>query len=238
MNIEYVDDEELENEVKQKEKSSQKNDEVTPLYVTNTKNYNSNEFEIITPEEVERFHKLDEINNPNPEFKEAIKNIENVTNRQLTKEEYFKAADVYATILAERDEERKKNYEGKYVINPIKKEKYFQLILENKPVNTAMRELVRDYENSKLEDIEKAMEDAQTEDIGFLELKENKRINIHYKGKCRIASDQGGKVIVIDNKNDVDLLRMKYRKEWIDKKFPDTVEKAQIRIREEDGEFI
>jgi rhodanese-related sulfurtransferase len=232
---EYVDDEELENEIR--DASGKDIVEADPSrYVTNTKIYNSMKFEIISPEEVERAHQINAMNNPNQEFKDAVTLIEKNNNKTLTKEEYIKAADSYATILAERDEERKKNYEGKYVINPIKKEKYFQMLLENKPVENAIRELVRDYENSLVNPLEKALEEAQKNEANVLEVKKNRAINFHYKGKCRIASDEGGKVIVIDNKNDVDLLRMKYRKEWIEKRFPEEVNK-QTPLSVEDGDF-
>jgi hypothetical protein len=234
MEFEYVDDDELENELAHTGKDIVEAD--PSRYVTNTRIYNSMKFEIISPEEVERAHQAEIASNPNQEFKDVIDIIEKNNNKKLTKDEYVKVAESYATILAERDEERKKNYEGKYQINPIKKEKYFQMLLDNKPIENAIRELVRDYENSIIDPLEKAFEEAQKNETNVLEVKKNRPINFHYKGKCRIASDEGGKVIVIDNKNDVDLLRMKYRKEWIEKRFPEEIQK-QSPLSSDDGDF-
>jgi hypothetical protein len=209
-------------------------------YETNTKNFDPLYFEVISPEEVQKAHEAYESVNPNPEFHEAVALIEKANSRKLTRDEYVKAADSYAAILAERDEERRKTYEGKYNINPMVKQKILQLLLENKPAGTAMRELVRDYEDSMLAPLADALQEARGGERKTMEVKKNRQgkklINIRYKGKCRIASDENGKVIVIDNKNDVNLLHMKYRKEWIDKKYPNDVKGKQIRT--DDDEFV
>jgi hypothetical protein len=207
-------------------------------YKTNTKNIDVTTFTIISPEEVDKIAEQEELNNPNPEFTQALKDIEKMNSKPLSKEEYFKAANAYATILAERDEEKKKNYEGKYDINPIKKDKYLELILTNKPVTNAFAETMKDYENSVIAPLIQAYEQAQKEDANaVLELKRKNRINLRYKGKCRIASDEGGKIIIIDNKNDVDLLRMKYRKEWIEKKYPERLKGEQTVTSVNDDEY-
>jgi hypothetical protein len=204
-------------------------------HVTNTKDYDPTRFDIISPEEATIEIEQEERKNPNQEFTTAIKDIVKIKNAPLTKEEYIKAADAYATILAERDEEKKKNYEGKIDINPIKKETYLNLLLSNKPVTNALAESMKMYEDSIINPIMNALEKAQKEKATALELKKNKRVNLRYKGKCRIATDEGGKVIIIDNKNDVDLLRMKYRKEWIDKRYPEEIKgKASTNMLEDD----
>jgi hypothetical protein len=204
-------------------------------HVTNTKDYNPNKFDIISPEDIMRQIEREEKNNPNPEFTQAIHELEKIKNSPLSKEEYIKAADSYASILAERDEDKKKNYEGKYQINPIKKEKYLELILTNIPVTNAFEESMKTYENSLIKPLEDAFEKAQKDENTVIEMKRNTRVNMRYKGKCRIAVDEGGKVIIIDNKNDVDLLRMKYRKEWIEKRYPaDTIGKPIANVLDDD----
>jgi hypothetical protein len=205
-------------------------------YVTNTKNYDTMKFDIISPEELENESERRETNNPNPEFYDSIKYLEDMYQRQLTKEEYLKACDTYATILVERDEEKRKNYEGHYQINPIKKERYFKLLLQNKPVDTAFQESMKEYEGVMVDSVLSAYNEAKEKEMKVLNMKDNNRVNVRYKGKCRIAVDEGGKVVVIDNKNDVNLLRMKYRKEWIDKHYPDIDKPIAIRP-DEDDEF-
>jgi hypothetical protein len=206
-------------------------------HVTNTKKYDTTKLEIISPETVMKENETHEKDNPNPEFTDALKELTKIYKRPLTKNEYIKACDSYATILAEKDEEKKKNYDGKYIINPINKERYLRLLLENKPVTNAFRESMQEYENVMVNSVLEAYGRAKENELKVLEIKPEKRVNVRYKGKCRIASDQSGKVVIIDNKNDVNLLRMKYRKEWIDKKYPDEFNPKMIRPDGED-EFV
>jgi hypothetical protein len=238
MEIEYEDEEATtqdNNKLNVHETNESKEDRLIN-HITNTKNYDPTKFNIISPEKATEEIEREMLNNPNPEFSQAIQNIEKATNRILTKEEYIKAADTYATILAERDEEKKKNYEGKYEINPIRKEKYFELLLNNIPVTNALAESMKTFENSLIAPLMDALEKSKKDEVNVLELKKKARVNLRYKGKCRIAADEGGKVIIIDNKNDVDLLRMKYRKEWIEKKYPE-VKNQQITNVLENDEF-
>jgi hypothetical protein len=206
-------------------------------HVTNTKKYDVTKLEIISPETVTNENTLQELDNPNPEFSEALKELVKKYKRPLTKEEYIKACDGYATILAEKDEENRKNYEGKYQINPINKERYLKLLLENKPVIGAFRESMKEYENAMVNSVLEAYEKAKENEMRVMEMKGKNRVNVRYQGKCRIASDESGKVVIIDNKNDVNLLRMKYRKDWIDKKFPDEINPKVVR-QEDDDEFV
>jgi hypothetical protein len=239
MEIEYEDEEVVQtkdNKLKI-EKAPQIDDKNLDNYITDTKNYDPTKFNIISPEETVIEYEKDQINNPNPEFSLAIKELEGITKRPLTKEEYIKAANTYATILTERDEEKKKNYEGKYEINPIKKDIYLDLILNNKPVSTAFEQSMKEYENNMIAPLMKSFEEARQNELKVLELKKKARVNLRYKGKCRIAADEGGKVIIIDNKNDVDLLRMKYRKAWIEKRFPEKIKGKQESNSLDDDEF-
>jgi hypothetical protein len=207
------------------------------LYFTDTKGYDPTKFDIVSPEQVEEENRREEISNPNPEFSEAINELEKKFNRKLTEKEFLKAADTYATILAERDEEKKAKLEGKYEINPIKKELYFKMILEKEPLTNAFAITMKNYEDQIIEPIIDEMEKVKNNKLKVIEMKRNDPVNLHFDGKCRIASDEGGKVIIIDNKNDVNLLQMKYRKEWIDKKYPDEV-KLKTPISEDDDEFV
>jgi KaiC/GvpD/RAD55 family RecA-like ATPase len=244
----YIDEDELDDLIDKVElpvidKYVHEEDELVKkiTHITTTKEYDTSKLIVISPEEVQAQHERNERDNPNPEFTDALKEIVRRNNRKLTKEEYIKACDSYATILAERDEEKRKNYEGKYIINPIKKETYLKLLLENKPVENAFRDSMKEYENVMVDSVINAYEKAKENELKVLEVnpssKKNNRVNLRYNGKCRIASDEGGKVIIIDNKNDVDLLRMKYRKDWIDKKFPNEINPTAYR-NEDDDEFV
>jgi hypothetical protein len=209
-------------------------------YETNTKNFNPIDLIIESPEETALKRRASLNENPNMEFIDAIRMVENNLDRKLNKEEYIAACDSYATILAERDEEKKANFSGKYDINPIKKEKYKEMLLNNRPVTNVAKEIFEIYEKSMIKPIIDAYKDTVENEPKVIEIKRKDRVNTHYKGKCRIASDEGGKVIVIDHKKDIDLLRMKYRQEWIETKYPKVKDMGVDRMYrdEEDDEFV
>jgi hypothetical protein len=238
MEIEYIDDEEVTNGIVGKE--FQVYDENGQnMHITDTSRYDTTKFDVISPEEIDKENILEEINNPNPGFTNAVKRLGDILDRNLTEEEFLKVADTYATILAERDEENRANYEGKYEINPIKKDLYLGMLLNREPIENAFKKTMKKYEDQMIMPIVNAVENARKNEAKVIEidLKRKKRINIRYKGKCRIASDEDGKVIIIDNKNDVNLLRMKHRKEWIDKRYNTSVPESSIRP-DDDDEFV
>jgi hypothetical protein len=236
MEVEYIDDEDIPGKIVDREFSIH-NEEELVKYQTNTKNYDATKFSVISPEEIEHEELKEEYENPNPEFSQALSDLEKSAKRKLTEEEFLKVADAYAAILVERDEEDKIKYKGKYEINPIKKELYLKMILEREPVEKAFQKSMKNYEEQMLVPLVKEIEETKKNELKVIEMKRNNRVNIRYKGKCRIAADEGGKVIIIDNKNDVDLLHMKYRKEWIDKKYPDAINPSLIRP-DSDDEFV
>jgi hypothetical protein len=173
----------------------------------------------IDPEKIEKKVKEQE-KIANPEFNNVIISLEKEIKRPLTKQEYFKACEIYATILVEQDNKYKNDFEGKIRINPIHKERYVKMLLNNQPVKDAFRIAMEEYEGEQVEDISKEYDKFIKNYSNEINIKEGKRINLKYKGKCRIASDRGGKVIIINNKKDVDLLQHKYRIDWLNKKYP------------------
>jgi hypothetical protein len=236
METEYYYDEDIPGEVGEKELSTYSEEDILS-HRTDTSKYDETKFDVISPEEVMDEEAKENNDNPNPEFTKAITDLEKSIDRQLTQEEFLKVAETYATILVERDEEDSTRYKGEYEINPVKKELYLKMILEKEPVEKAFQKSMKSYEDQMLLPLVMEIEEAQKNELKVIEMKSNNRVNVRYKGKCRIAADEGGKVIVIDNKNDVDLLHMKYRKEWIDKKYPEAANPAMMRI-EDDDEFV
>jgi hypothetical protein len=240
MNEDYIDDDEIEQTIDDTRLSvdKEKNEDDVQNHVTDTRRYDPTRFIVISPEEVMKINEEKSFKDANPGFTNILNNIRDSKNRPLTEEEYFKACDIYAGALAEIDEEKKKDYEGETKINPIKKDQYLRLLLENKPVSIAASETMRMYESDKVNEVEDAYKEAIRNESKVIEIKNGKRINFRYKGKCRIASDESGKVVIIDNKSDVDLLRMKYRQEWIDKKYPDISTPKLIRKDDGDDDFV
>jgi hypothetical protein len=236
MNEDYIDDEEIEQAINNTKLpvDRQKNEDDIVTHITDTKRYDPTQFIVISPEEVMKMNEEKSSGDANPGFTKILNDIKQSKNRPLSRDEYFKACDVYAGALAEIDEEKKKDYEGATKVNPIKKEQYLRLLLENKPVSEVASETMKMYESDKVNEVEHAYKDAIKSESKVIEVKNGKRINLRYKGKCRIASDESGKVVIIDNKSDVDLLRMKYRQEWIDKKYPNIT--TPIMIRKDDGD--
>jgi hypothetical protein len=205
-------------------------------YRTNTKDYDPTMVVITSPEEIKAQNDTYSKENPNGEFSQALSLIEKKIDRNLTSEEYVAACDSYATILAERDEEKKASFNGTYDINPVKKEVYKEMLLKNEPVENVTKQMFSNYEKSVIKPIIDTYKEVLQNEPRVIELKNNARVNTHFKGRCRIASDESGKVIIIDNKKDVDLLRMKYRQEWIERRYPNIKDMEAGVIMREDGE--
>jgi N-methylhydantoinase A/oxoprolinase/acetone carboxylase beta subunit len=239
MKEEYIDDEVLEKANSQGINIENNNVDDKIKHITNTKGYDPTRFVVISPEEVMKEHERLAAD-PNPEFTKILNDVEKSKSRRLTKEEYLKACDMYAGVLAERDAEKTKTYEGKLQINPLKKEQYFRMLLDDKPVTNAAQEAMKTYENEMVRAVGEAYEHAKKHEAKIIEIKENRRdrINLRFKGKCRIASDESGKVVIIDNKDDVNLLRMKYRKEWIDKRYSPVINAPVVNNKEDEDDFV
>jgi hypothetical protein len=61
------------------------------------------------------------------------------------------------------------------------------------------------------------------------------KVNIRHKGKVVIRDENKSSEYVINNDNDVKLLRMKYRQDWIDKKMGDQINGTQTTYHDNDG---
>ena len=58
-----------------------------------------------------------------------------------------------------------------------------------------------------------------------MNLKEGERINLFFPGTVKIiAKDHSGKVVEINNKNDVDYATMSMRKDFLEPKIKETIE--------------
>jgi hypothetical protein len=190
----------------------------------------------INPEEIEKKVKEQE-KIANPEFNNIIVSLEQDLNRPLTEQEYLKTCNIYAAILIENDNKHKKEYEGKINISPIQKERYVKMLLNNQPVKDALRIVMEEYEDEQVQDVTREYDKFIKNHSSEINVKEGNRINLKYKGKCRIASDKGGKIIIIDNKKDVDLLQQKYRFDWLNKKYPQIKNMNTQVFKREDDEF-
>jgi hypothetical protein len=188
-------------------------------HITDTKGYDPTKLPIISPEEIETTY--DRSNqDANPEFDNAVRSLEQQYGRSLTGDEFKAACHTYATVIAEREEKYRDHYEGEATTNRRNVAVYEKYLLEGKPIISGYKTMMTEFEDSMASPVVNALTTHLKNKEKVIEIKAGQRVNIHYDGKVRIASDNDGKVIVIDNKKDVNLLRMKYRKEWIEKKFP------------------
>ena len=190
---------------------------------TDTHNYNSFEFDIITPEEADKQAKqVFEHNVPNaspdyadPIIAQAVYQIESKLGRKINYDEFDKLCKTYAAELTNRDAQ----YKGTDEPNPIDYKLYYDTLIQNKKVKPAYEMRMSKYEDSLVTEIDQLMKEHHSSfDSRDLHIARGDPINIRHKGKVYIRDEEHNQEIKIDNKKDVDLLRMKYRKEWLDKK--------------------
>ena len=207
-------------------------------HVTDTSDYDSMEFEIVSPEDAVKQAEQKRASGPiNPEFVKSISILETKLGRKLSDKEYDDACRKYATVLCERDEYAKNKYCEKVMVNPRNCEIYYQLIKHNRPITSMTEVAMRSYEDTMIAPIAELMKIHSSCPPEPIEIKEGERVNIRHGGKVRIAEDQGGRVIVIDNKRDVALLHMKQRQDWIDKNFKDQLINGTSFNRPSEDEF-
>lgn len=190
---------------------------------TDTKNYNSFEFDIITPEEADKqSRQMFEHNVPNaspeyadPVIAQAVYQIEHKLGRKINYDEFDKLCKTYAAELTNRDAQYRGTGDEP---NPIDYKLYYDTLIQNKKVKPAYEMRMTKYEDSLVTEIDQLMKNHLDFDSRDLHVARGDPINIRHKGKVFIRDEEHNQEIKIDNKKDVDLLRMKYRKDWLDKK--------------------
>lgn len=239
----YMDDDEsyFENKKKDNKSTSQvetKNkQEIDPLqqkidYVTDTSDYDSDEMVLITPEQATAEYNKQRIekdailtkNYADPILAKAISQVEARIGRKINYEEFDKMCKTYAAELANADARFKKQEP-----NPIDYKTYYDQLIQNKKVVPAYQVYADKLEQSKVDEIDTLLKNAQAANKGAtLKVRAGSAINMHHDGDVVFEDTEMRREIKIDNKRDVELLHMKHRQAFLDKKYAD-------EIKEESG---
>ncbi len=206
---------------------------------TDTHNYNSFEFDIITPEEAEKqSKKMFEHNVPNasPEYADpiiaqAVYQIEHKLGRKINYDEFDKLCKTYAAELTNRDAQ----YKGTGEPNPIDYKLYYDTLIQNRKVKPAYEMRMSKYEDSLVTEISELMETHKNFDTRDLHISRGDPINVRHKGNVFIRDEEHNQEIKINNKKDVDLLRMKYREDWLKKKYKNDIDAEINGVHSNDG---
>ena len=194
------------------------------LHYTNTTDYNSSKLKILTPEEENQKINGILVNDnkrfANPEVEVAVDNIEKKLGREINEDEYDKLCRTYANILVEHDINNKKLYKdiSEEELNSDRK-LYYDMLIQNRQIVLASRERMSNYEETMIAPIEAQLDIAMNNELSYIKVKQGKPINLKHHGKVAIAEDDNGRTIIIDNERDVKLLHMKYRQDWLDKRY-------------------
>lgn len=204
-----------------------------------TADYDSTEFEIVSPEEAQMEH-IREMKNQrfaNSDFGSAVNNIEQRLGREITVDEFDKLCRSYATFLCEEDEKISKD---KRVSDPSVRQKYYDDLINNRPVKRAIRKGYELIEQQKVEEIDAELQRVKSMNVEELSIKSGKPINFRYKGKVKISENSDGNIYIINNGDDVKLLNMRNRQEWLDKHFPDEIAegKGDVKSVHNDEGFV
>ena len=201
---------------------------------TNTINYERIEDCLITPEEATEIEiarrqkeSIEEVKDyANPVFAQAVKQVESKLGRKINYDEFDKMCKTYAAELANADA-RTRNRDP----NPIDYNTYYNQLIQNRKVTPAYKVYANKLEEDKVNEISELLQAAKSSgDNSTLKLKVGSSVNMHHKGKVTFEDPSHRRRITIDNKRDVDLLHMKHRKEFLDKKYA-------TQIKEEIGEL-
>jgi len=217
-------------EIDENENSESKAFKQALKHKTDTSSYNGTKMEIISPEEANNQatkQKLDSMNKLTEEYADpvlaiAVKNIEAKIGRKINYDEFDKLCRTYAAELVNRDAEIKGNGERP---NPIDYNSYYETLIQNKKVIPAYKMRMSKYENSLVSEIDDLLTQAKKYDESDLHINRGDPINIRHNGRVIIRDESKNREIVINNKNDVKLLHMKYRQDFLDKKYKDQIDK-------------
>ncbi len=196
------------------------------IHKTDTKEYNSFEFDIMSPENANAdSEKIFTFSTPDlelsvseeyadPVIAQAVTQIESKVNRKITHDEFDKLCKTYASVLANRDAWLR----DMEAPNPIDYKMYYDTLIQNKKIKPAFEMRMSKLEDQMVGEIDRLMEAHKNFDYRDLHVNKGTPVNVRHKGKVCIRDEEHNQEIKIDNKKDVDLLRMKYRKDWLDKK--------------------
>lgn len=198
--------------------------------------YDSSRERRISPEQDQKEWEQSELNErfSNPEFGQIVALFEKRLGREINYEEFDYLCQHYAIERAYTVARLKA---GKFVsdeeiqINPLKVRQFYKMLINNEPLETSYRNEMRTYEQQMIGPIEYLLDQhkrIQPEDIE-VDVGNGKRVNIRHKGKVKlVGANNDCKYIRIDNEEDVKLLKMKYRQDWLDKRYPDQVKNGEV----------
>jgi hypothetical protein len=212
---------------------------------TNTSGFNSLDYSMISPEEAQEQWLIEKQNVrfANEDFELLVNNWEAQNKREITYQEFSALCYEYARHVCEEEIRRKNGLYGpEEPINPITHQRYFKMLLENKPLSTAFRESMSQYEETLVAPISDLLEEQmkRAPEVVTVDLDDLQRINLRHRGKVRIIGvDHGNKYVQINNEEDVKLLLMKHRQDYLDKKYPTIVQDGKVieGSSREDREF-
>lgn len=195
---------------------------------TDTRNYEANQLELVTPEEATKAAEEQKAKEAaaltkdyaNPVFAQAVKQVEAKLGRKINYDEFDKLCMTYAGELAAADARSRKQD-----LNPRDYEVYYNQLIKNKKVVPAYKIYANKLEADKAEEIANLLASAKAStDTATLKLKAGASVNIHHKGKVTFEDYEHRRRITIDNKRDVELLHMRRRKDFLDKKYAKEIE--------------
>lgn len=198
---------------------------------TDTTSFNSMSYEIMSPEEATqqteamisaRDEEQTSKDYADPVLAKAVYQVEKKFGRKITYDEFDKLCRTYAAELANKDAAYKNNGEK---ANPIDYKLYYETLIQNKKVQPAYKMHMQTYENSLIDEIDDLLDRHREFDSRDIHVGKGDPINIRHKGKVYIKDEEKNREIIINNKKDVDLLHMRYREDWLEKKYKKEIEK-------------
>ena len=198
---------------------------------TNTTSFDPMSFEIISPEDANsetekmlaaRNEEQTSKDYADPILAKAVYQVEQKFGRKITYDEFDKLCKTYAAELANRDAAYRNNGEK---ANPIDYKLYYDTLIQNKKVQPAYKMHMQTYENTLIDEIGELLDRHREFDSRDIHVDKGAPINIRHKGKVFIKDEEKNREIIINNKNDVDLLHMKYREDWLEKKYKKEIDK-------------
>ena len=206
-------------------------------YETDTSNYKRFDELLITPEQANAEYSIkqreEEMNSvkdyANPVFAQAVKQVESKLGRKINYDEFDKMCKTYAAELANIDA-KTRNREP----NLVDYNTYYNQLIQNKKIVPLYQVYAARLEQDKVDEIDKLYKEAKATTSGQqLYLKAGSSVNIRHKGKVTFEDLEKRRRITIDNKRDVELLHMKHRKEFIDKKYSKEIQEELGQISNE-----
>lgn len=227
---EYVPQKQVEIKIEENDDIQTKNLKKKLNHKTDTSSFNEMDYEIISPEEATAQSSSifngskDNVSNDyaDPILARAVYQIENKLNRKINYDEFDKLCKTYAAELANRDAEYRNDGQPP---NQIDFKLYYDTLIQNKKVQPAYKMHMQNYESSLVDEIGDLLDRHQVFDDRDIHVERGSPINIRHKGKVYIRDEEKNREIIINNKKDVELLHMKHRQEWLDKKYKEDIAK-------------